>query len=263
MMRTLVAMLVGGLLATSAAAQTDHLQCFKVKDTNHKTRYTTGIGGIAPGQGCVVKVPAKLLCVATTEPQVAPAPPGPKTSGGNASAFLCYKTRCRQNTLPQVTVADEFGRRLVRPKRSRLLCTPLAGTGADTAASTTTTTTLAGGGSSTTTPCTCPSETSTTTHHTTTTNGASTTTTTHTGGTTTTTIATAPPCDVAHTACGNYATCGNGSCQETFPTGELICTWQNQDHCGGSCESTADCAAGRFCVGPAGNTSGICCDPCF
>ena len=260
MMRTLVAMLVGALLATSAAAQTDHLQCFKVKDTNRKTRYTTGIGGIAPGQGCVIKVPAKLLCVATTEPQVAPAPPGPKTSAGTSSAFLCYKTRCRQNTLPQVTVADEFGRRLVRPKRSRLLCTPLSGTGADTASSTTTTTTLDGGST-----CTCPATTTTTSHHTTTTGGGATTTTTHAGGgTTTTTIATTPPsCDVAHTACGNYATCGNGSCQETFPTGELICAWQNQDHCGGSCESSADCPAGRFCVGPSGNTSGICCDPCF
>jgi len=79
MMRTLVTILVGAVLATSAAAQTDHLQCFKVKDTNRKTRYTTGVGGISPGQGCVIKVPAKMLCVATTEPQVAPAPPGPKT----------------------------------------------------------------------------------------------------------------------------------------------------------------------------------------
>ena len=258
MMRTLVTILVGAVLATSAAAQTDHLQCFKVKDTNRKTRYTTGIGGIAPGQGCVVKVPAKLLCVATTEPQVAPAPPGPKTSGGNSSAFLCYKTRCRQNTLPQVTVADEFGRRLVKPKRSRLLCTPLAGTGADIASSTTTTTT----------PCTCPT-TSTSTHHTTTTaaNGSTTThastttigstTTTHANTTTTTIVA--AHCDTPLTACGS---CGNGACQELYPSGGLTCAFQTQNNCSGTCQSAADCADGRLCVGPTGNLSGKCCDPC-
>jgi hypothetical protein len=264
MIRTLLAIVVGAALATPSFAQTDHLQCFKVKDSNRRTRYTTGIAGIAPGQGCVIKVPAKLLCVATSEPQVAPAPPGGKTSGGNASAFLCYKTRCRQNTLPQITVADEFGRRLVKPKRSRLLCTPLAGTGADTASSTTTTTTVP--------TCTCPQTTSTTTHHTTTTShGAATTTTTDGGGgaTTTTTgggatTTTLGPggCTVPNTACGNYATCGNGACQYVFPTTELVCAFQNQTHCGGTCASTADCGQGQFCVGPSNNLSGKCCDPC-
>ena len=262
MIRTLLAIVVGVALATPSFAQTDHLQCFKVKDSNRKTRYTTGINGVAPGQGCVIKVPAKLLCVATTEPQVAPAPPGGKTSGGNSSAFLCYKMRCKQNTLPQVTVADEFGRRLVKPKRSRMLCTPLAGTGADIGSSTTTTTTVP--------TCTCPQTTSTTTHHTTTTHGGATTTTSGGGATTTTTghgattTTTLGPggCSTVNTACGDYATCGNGACQYVFPTTELVCAFQNQTHCGGTCQSTAECAQGQFCVGPSNNVSGKCCDPC-
>src|SRR5215813_3371808 len=204
MIRALVGIMVGALVAASAGAQTDHLECFKVKDSSRKARYVTSLVGLAPAAGCVIKVPARLMCVAAAQPAMTPTPPG-TTAGADAGAFLCYKVRCRRNALAATTVTDEFGQRLVRPRRSRLLCAPLAGS------ATTTSTTLA-----------------------------------------------AAHCDVPATTCGS---CGNGSCQPIRPSGELICAFQTQGFCVGSCQSTADCTDGRFCVGASGN-SGTCCSPC-
>ena len=265
MIRTLTCALgIGLLLGAAAHAQTDHLECFKVKDSERKATFRAQVNGLAP-HGCKIKLPAKVMCVPTLRPEMSPSP-GASPAGQNAGAFLCYQLRCRKNAVAPLSVSDEFGRRLVRPRRSRLLCAPLPENSEGSQTDQTTTTTLCdcgagssststtlGGGGATTTTVHKPATTSTT--HTTST--ASTSTSTSIKGSTTTTLPGAP-CDTVSTSCGS---CGNGACQPLRPSGQLICAFQTQAFCSGSCQSTADCAAGRWCVGTSGD-AGTCCTPC-
>ena len=239
-MKSVVATIVITVSLVSAAfAQSDHLECFKVRDSERKARYTAKLQNLATPHGCVVKLPAKLMCVPTVSPQLSPTPPG-AAPGRNTGAFLCYKLRCRAGALAPLAVTDQFGRRIVKPRRSRLLCAPVPGTseGEETCVTTTTlvettTSTTLGGGHK----------------------GSTTTVVPHT--TTTTTIP--GSCDVVNTACGS---CGNGACKPIRPSGELICTFQTQTGCSPeACSSSADCSEGRFCVGATGDAH--CCAVCF
>ncbi len=127
-MRQLVAILVVLLSGVVAGAQTDHLQCFKVKDTQAKTPYTATLNPFeAPfttESGCVVKVPAKVLCAAVSKTGVQPTPPGavPGLSLGG-ELFACYKLKCPKNAAT-FTVADQFGTRSMTIGASNMLCAP-------------------------------------------------------------------------------------------------------------------------------------------
>ncbi len=57
-------------------------------------------------------------------------------------------------------------------------------------------------------------------------------------------------CFAPNTDCGS---CGNGACQPLRPGGQLISAYQTQSFCQGPCQSSADCPAGRFCVGTSEN----------
>ena len=61
-MRRLVAALAVLLSVAGARAQSDHLACYKVKDTEAKARYTADIDGLVLEPGCTVKVPATMAC---------------------------------------------------------------------------------------------------------------------------------------------------------------------------------------------------------
>ena len=239
-MKTVVATIVIGVSLVSAAfAQSDHLECFKVRDSERKARYTTQLQNLAPPRGCVVKLPAKLMCVPTISPQLSPTPPG-AAPGRSAGAFLCYKVRCKRGAVAALAVTDQFGRRIVKPRRSRLLCAPIPGSNQGEEACVTTTTLVD------TTSTTLREHGSTTTRHPTTT-------------TTTTTTLGPGSCSVVNTACGS---CGNGACKPIRPTGELICTFQTQTGCSPeACSSTAECANDRVCVGATGDAH--CCDVCL
>ena len=237
-MRRLVAVLAVSVSVAGAHAQGDHLACFKVTDTQAKGKYVADIAGLGRESRCVVKLPAKLMCVPTAAPELSPTPPG-AAPGRSTGAFLCYKIRCRTGALAPLAVTDQFGRRTVKPRRSRLLCAPVPGSNqgeetcvtTTTLVETTTSTTLGGHKGSTTTVV----------PHT----------------TTTTTIA--GSCSVVNTACGS---CGNGACKPVRPSGELVCAFQTQTGCSPeACTSTADCAGDRVCVGATGDAH--CCDVCF
>ena len=215
-------------LVSAAFAQSDHLECFKVRDSERKARYTTKLQNLAPPHGCVVKLPAKLMCVPTAAPELSPTPPG--AAPGRSTGALA-----------PLAVTDQFGRRTVKPRRSRLLCAPVPGSNQGEEACVTTTTLV-----ETTTSTTLREHGSTTTRHPTTT-------------TTTTTTLAPGSCTVPNTACGS---CSNGACKPIRPTGELICAYQTQTGCSPeACTSTADCANGRFCVGATGDAH--CCAVCF
>ena len=245
-MKTAVATAVIAVsLVSAASAQSDHLECFKVRDSERKARYTARLQNLAPPHGCVVKLPAKLMCVPTAATELSPTPPG-AAPGRSTGAFLCYKIRCRSGAVAPLAVTDQFGRRIVKPRRSRLLCAPVPGSnqGEETCV---TSTTLAE-----TTSTTLGRTTSTTLSE----HGS--TTTVVPPSTTSTTVLTPTPCTVPNTACGS---CGNGACQPIRPTGELICAYQTQTSCSPeTCQSTADCTDGRFCVGATGDAH--CCAAC-
>jgi len=120
----------------------DHLKCYKVKDPIPRVGYTADLNGLVPEAGCVVKLPAKLLCVDTTKTNVSPPPPG-APGGTPAGRFACYKLKCPRATLPSVPWTDQFGARALQPVAAKMLCAPeaAASTTSSTTSSSTTTTT--------------------------------------------------------------------------------------------------------------------------
>src|SRR5215813_12166606 len=99
MRRLVVLTLAFALIAPiGARAQLDHLKCYKIKDHAAKAPYTATLTPGAPPftaeTGCLVKVPAKMLCVDVTKSNVSPAPPG-AAPGAQAGTFLCYKLKCQ------------------------------------------------------------------------------------------------------------------------------------------------------------------------
>jgi len=136
------------LVAGSARAQTaNHLKCYKVRDSAAKVLYTANLTGLTPEPGCRIKVPAKMLCVASTKTAVSPTPPGGGPTGTNAGLFVCYKVKCPRTSIPGVLLKDQFATRSVAPSTAKLLCAPATLLGG-----TATTTTNPGGGTTTTLP---------------------------------------------------------------------------------------------------------------
>jgi hypothetical protein len=122
-----------------AAAQPDHLKCYKVKDPLAKTQYSATLEGLTVETGCVIKTPAKLDCVPASKTNVSPPPPG-GGAGGVPNTFACYKVKCPRATLAGFSVSDQFGTRPVTPSTAKLLCAPAASPTTTTSTSTTSTT---------------------------------------------------------------------------------------------------------------------------
>jgi hypothetical protein len=134
--RTLLVVLAAFLAAGRARA--DHLECYKIKDGAARAKYTADLAGLVAEPGCVIKVPARFLCVDTTKTNVRPIPPGGGPSGQDAGTFLCYTVKCTKRSLPSAAVVDQFGEHDVTPRSSSLLCAPAV---VPTTTSTTVTTT--------------------------------------------------------------------------------------------------------------------------
>src|SRR5688572_525219 len=101
----------------------DHLKCYKVKSPEAKATYTADLNGLTPESGCVIRVPADLMCVPTAKTGVSPVPPGGGPSGV-PNAFNCYRVRCPKTELPAVANQDQFGTRTASPKFAKMLCAP-------------------------------------------------------------------------------------------------------------------------------------------
>jgi hypothetical protein len=119
---------VAVLFATQARSQvSDHQQCFKIKDSEAKTRYTAtlipGDGTFPTATDCTIKVPAKFLCIDTTKTNVSPPPPGAPPAD-QAGITLCYKTKCPKMAKTPWVAQDQFGSRVVTAKKTGMLCAP-------------------------------------------------------------------------------------------------------------------------------------------
>jgi hypothetical protein len=149
----IVALLALGLPTVGfAQPMADHLECFKVRSPEAKATYTANLDGLVPEPGCVIKVPAAIMCVPTTKTRVSPTPPGGGPTGV-PNGFNCYQVRCPKTALPAVRTEDQFGIRTATVRASKLLCAPFEPpappTTTTTSSTTTTSTTVptcAGGG---------------------------------------------------------------------------------------------------------------------
>src|SRR5262249_12048834 len=79
----------------------DHLKCYRVRDAATRARYTSAIDTRDPADfpveaGCVVRVPASVLCVAARQIVISPPPPG-TPAGQPSQDYLCYKVKCPRN----------------------------------------------------------------------------------------------------------------------------------------------------------------------
>lgn len=125
---SMLVVLASFAVATDAAADLDHLQCFKIKDSAAKAAYTADLASGNPalqglGAGCSIKVPAKLLCVDASTSNVNPSPPG-SSVGSAGQEYLCYKATCPKSTVG-VTARDRFGDRSLSATSTSLVCSPI------------------------------------------------------------------------------------------------------------------------------------------
>jgi hypothetical protein len=124
--RTVPAAAVVLLVAGAADAQVhDHLQCYSVRDPQARVTYTAKLDGLVVEPGCLIRTPAKMICVPAAKTDIIPSPPG---GGGTGipNAFGCYKMRCRNLGLPTFQLNDQFGNRPVTVRKTSLVCAPVA-----------------------------------------------------------------------------------------------------------------------------------------
>jgi hypothetical protein len=91
--------------------------------------------GLPSAAGCLVKVPAKQVCIDVEKSGITPPPPG-APPGAPAQRYLCYKVKCPRNEY-QLPVQDQFGSRSVLVKKPGLLCAPIVTTTTTTSTTTT------------------------------------------------------------------------------------------------------------------------------
>jgi hypothetical protein len=118
----------GALLAASpaaAASTLDHWTCAKAQMREPRGNYRVTLGSPVGPQSCIVKRPAKTVCVGTTGSTVTPEIPGASESPG-AGSLLCYQLKCRRRVGTQQQLQDAFGMHTVGLGVPRWLCTPAA-----------------------------------------------------------------------------------------------------------------------------------------
>ncbi len=137
---------LGLVLASSAAAQTDHLQCHKVKDANKVTgaviALTAGQAAFQVPENCELKGKAIKFCVPVHKDVVKLGDaPGSLIGPGqdlSANDYVCYKVKCPKYDIDDTLVTDQFGERNIEKiKFPKEICVP-----AVKGVATTTTTTL-------------------------------------------------------------------------------------------------------------------------
>src|SRR5688572_714589 len=124
-----LATLASLFVAQSALAESDHQQCYKIKDSAEATAYTANLaptdGAFPLAVGCEIKARAKLLCIDVEKSNVNPSPPG-ADDGLPAQKSLCYKVKCPTPASSiTATLTDQFGVHVVEAKKSFLLCAPV------------------------------------------------------------------------------------------------------------------------------------------
>jgi hypothetical protein len=130
-MKLISVVLAAACLALAGAARagsiTDHLKCYKVKDSHTKesrgASLATSTMGFENEAGCTVKLPAKLLCNHVQKNHVQPPPPNMAFGQNLVDSYLCYALKCPKRTFDHM-VMDQLASRTVTLKGTRYLCSP-------------------------------------------------------------------------------------------------------------------------------------------
>src|SRR4029453_9851321 len=99
------------------------LKCQEVKDPSGKREFIADVGGLALEPGCVVKLPAKLLCEQATAaneqpPNLATLTPAP------AGPVPCFNAKGPRGPARPRFIRDRFGDHAVEAKATQLVCAP-------------------------------------------------------------------------------------------------------------------------------------------
>jgi hypothetical protein len=72
-----------------------------------------------------VKTPAKFACLESSATSFSPTPPGTSRADSAAGSFLCYQAKCPKPFPADTQITDQLGgQRVVRFKRTTLVCAP-------------------------------------------------------------------------------------------------------------------------------------------
>jgi hypothetical protein len=118
------------LLASPASAQLhDHLKCYKVKDA---ASFSATVD-LQPANltfeadaGCTIKVRSREVCFPVEKDLLTTTSPQLDIHGADlTNAYLCYKIRCPETTLPPtLQMSDQFGTHGLSGLRTSTVCTP-------------------------------------------------------------------------------------------------------------------------------------------
>lgn len=112
--------MVSGAVATSAIAEQDHLNGYRIKDGNsvlppaNPYVLTTQFGN----ETCELKKPHLYLSQSEKAG-------GDDPRGGQAGDFVCYKARCTGPLPPTTDGVTQFGTHSLQPKRTKVVCLPM------------------------------------------------------------------------------------------------------------------------------------------
>jgi len=120
------------LAPSSAAAQeepSDHLKCYKIKDTKTFKRAEANLQAQTEDfglQNCDIRPKAKLYCVPVQKTVTNLEDGSPIELGGDdqSGGRLCYTLKCPNQEIGTKVITDQFGSRSVQFKKSVRLCTP-------------------------------------------------------------------------------------------------------------------------------------------
>jgi hypothetical protein len=125
---SLVLLMPGG--ARGQIFEQDHLKCYQARDSNRGGRHAVELFNRQfLGEKCKVSNKASYLCAPTIKVSVDGVIKGDDPRGDAIDKitddYLCYKLSCQDPVERTVLVDDQFGRRELKIKPARLLCTPV------------------------------------------------------------------------------------------------------------------------------------------
>jgi hypothetical protein len=122
-----VSFLASLAVPSRTVAQLDHLLCSRMTDPLQVSAALDLQAQMQPEfnqQGCMLGKPFQF-CVPATKSNVQPPPTSPNIVGEPLkNDYICYLVKCPKPTVPDRTVADQFGQRLQRNYKPFSVCVP-------------------------------------------------------------------------------------------------------------------------------------------
>ncbi|HYB99815.1 MAG TPA: hypothetical protein VEC57_11860 [Candidatus Limnocylindrales bacterium] len=121
--------LMAPAMAAAQEAPSDHLKCYRIKDTKMFKRAEANLQAQSDDfglQNCEIKPKGKTYCVPVQKTVTNLEDGSPLELGGDdqSGGRICYKVSCPNQDIAPKVVSDQFGTRSIEFKKSVRLCTP-------------------------------------------------------------------------------------------------------------------------------------------